>query len=64
MSDKMRIPLDGLLLAIYSNGKMLRTDMSAADMRSIGQQLIAMADGVMIRGTMPKVENEQKENER
>ena len=53
MSDN-QLPTDGLVLAIYKDGQMVRIDMSSADLRSIGQQLIAMADGVMIRGTMPK----------
>ena len=52
MSDIL--PTDGLVLAIYKNGQMVRIDMSAGELRNIGQQLIAMADNVVIRGTMPQ----------
>jgi len=40
-----------VILKIYIDGTMERADMTAADLRNIGQQLIAMADNVMIRGT-------------
>jgi hypothetical protein len=39
------------ILTIYNDGTVERADMSAGDLRNIGQQLIAMADSVVIRGT-------------
>ena len=56
------IEQDDLIIAIYRSGKIARVDMSAGDLRSIGQQLVAMADNVMIRGTMP--EEEEQANDR
>ena len=51
-----QLPTDGLILAIYKNGQMVRIDMSAGELRNIGQQLIAMADNVVIRGTIQPAE--------
>ena len=45
MSDKISI------ITIYNDGTMERVDMSAGKLRNIGQQLIAMADNYVIRGT-------------
>ena len=49
-----QLPTDGLILAIYKSGQMIRIEMSSGELRSIGQQLIAMADNVVIRGAMPQ----------
>jgi len=46
------------IITIYDNGSMERADMSAGELRNIGQQLIAMADNVVIRGT-PQPEEEK-----
>ena len=58
-----QLPTDGLILAIYKSGQVIRIEMSSGELRSIGQQLIAMADNVVIRGTMQQAENEQGEHE-
>ena len=58
MSDN-QLPTDGLILAIYKNGQMVRIDMSAGELRNIGQQLIAMADNVVIRGTIQPAEMDE-----
>ena len=57
------LPIDGLILAIYKDGTMYRIDLPSGELRSIGQQLISMADNAVIRGTMPQAENEQGDNE-
>ena len=56
---------DNVLLAIYKDGRMDRRDLSSGDLRNIGQQLIAMADNVMIPGNIPAeiVETVAEEND-
>ncbi len=51
------------IITIYDDGSMDRAPISAGDLRSIGQQLIAMADGVMIRGTVQNEEQPEIINE-
>lgn len=70
MNDN-KLPTPALILAIYDDGTTHRADMSAADLRGLGQylskvgpQFIAVADNAVIRGTMPQVENEQVRDEK
>ena len=43
------------ILILYRDGSMERADMTSGDLRNIGRQLIAMADNMMLPGTMPVV---------
>ena len=46
------------LITIYNDGTMERVDFPAGELRNIGQQLIAMAYGVVIRGNVQPEEEE------
>ena len=49
------------ILVIYDNGDMERADLPGGTLRSIGQQLIAIADNAMIPGN-PQPEPEPEQN--
>jgi hypothetical protein len=50
------------LIIIYSDGSMDRVGMSAGELMSIGRQLIAMAEQVVISGNMPNNQIPQQDN--
>ncbi|MBW1801896.1 MAG: hypothetical protein JRJ85_14320 [Deltaproteobacteria bacterium] len=57
MADKQPI------LIVYDNGSMDKADMSTGTLRSLGQQIIAMADNAMMPGNMPPAIEEEINND-
>ena len=50
-----------IILTIYNDGYAEYDDITTAELRNIGQQLIAMADNVVIRGNRPQPEQAEEE---